>query len=758
MAPPRAVRTRLERGRRHLTPSVAATAAASARGPLPSFESAARGAPPPDPEALGPVGPLPAAAPPRPASGAAPRARQPRRSERGRPTRARGRWRPLSGRVPAAPGPRSGPAAGAAMGKKHKKHKAEWRSSYEDYADKPLEKPLKLVLKVGGSEVTELSGSGHDSSYYDDRSDHERERHKEKKKKKKKKSEKEKHLDDEERRKRKEEKKRKREREHCDTEGEADDFDPGKKVEVEPPPDRPVRACRTQPAENESTPIQQLLEHFLRQLQRKDPHGFFAFPVTDAIAPGYSMIIKHPMDFGTMKDKIVANEYKSVTEFKADFKLMCDNAMTYNRPDTVYYKLAKKILHAGFKMMSKERLLALKRSMSFMQDMDFSQQAALLGNEDTAVEEPVPEVVPVQVETAKKSKKPSREVISCMFEPEGNACSLTDSTAEEHVLALVEHAADEARDRINRFLPGGKMGYLKRNGDGSLLYSVVNTAEPDADEERARGTARGTALGSRLPLTARHVRVAEEETHPVDLSSLSSKLLPGFTTLGFKDERRNKVTFLSSATTALSMQNNSVFGDLKSDEMELLYSAYGDETGVQCALSLQEFVKDAGSYSKKVVDDLLDQITGGDHSRTLFQLKQRRNVPMKPPDEAKVGDALGDSSGSVLDFMSMKSYPDVSVDISMLSSLGKVKKELDPDDSHLNLDETAKLLQDLHEAQAERGGSRPSSNLSSLSNTSERDQHHLGSPSRLSVGEQPDVTHDPYEFLQSPEPAASTKT
>ncbi|XP_014995169.1 bromodomain-containing protein 9 isoform X3 [Macaca mulatta] len=613
------------------------------------------------------------------------------------------------------------------MGKKHKKHKAEWRSSYEDYADKPLEKPLKLVLKVGGSEVTELSGSGHDSSYYDDRSDHERERHKEKKKKKKKKSEKEKHLDDEERRKRKEEKKRKREREHCDTEGEADDFDPGKKVEVEPPPDRPVRACRTQPgkggpletllvftarhSENESTPIQQLLEHFLRQLQRKDPHGFFAFPVTDAIAPGYSMIIKHPMDFGTMKDKIVANEYKSVTEFKADFKLMCDNAMTYNRPDTVYYKLAKKILHAGFKMMSK--------------------QAALLGNEDTAVEEPVPEVVPVQVETAKKSKKPSREVISCMFEPEGNACSLTDSTAEEHVLALVEHAADEARDRINRFLPGGKMGYLKRNGDGSLLYSVVNTAEPDADEE---------------------------ETHPVDLSSLSSKLLPGFTTLGFKDERRNKVTFLSSATTALSMQNNSVFGDLKSDEMELLYSAYGDETGVQCALSLQEFVKDAGSYSKKVVDDLLDQITGGDHSRTLFQLKQRRNVPMKPPDEAKVGDALGDSSGSVLDFMSVKSYPDVSVDISMLSSLGKVKKELDPDDSHLNLDETAKLLQDLHEAQAERGGSRPSSNLSSLSNASERDQHHLGSPSRLSVGEQPDVTHDPYEFLQSPEPAASTKT
>ncbi|NXF53636.1 BRD9 protein, partial [Oceanites oceanicus] len=498
-----------------------------------------------------------------------------------------------------------------------------------------------------------------------------------------------------------EEKKRKREKEQCDTEGETDDFDPGKKVEVEPPPDRPVRACRTQPAENESTPIQQLLEHFLRQLQRKDPHGFFAFPVTDAIAPGYSMIIKHPMDFGTMKEKIAANEYKSVTEFKADFKLMCDNAMTYNRPDTVYYKLAKKILHTGFKMMSK--------------------QAALLGDEDTAVEEPVPEVVPVQAETTKKSKKQNKEVISCIFEPEGNACSLTDSTAEEHVLALVEHAADEARDRINRYLPNSKIGYLKKNGDGTLLFSVVNSSDPEAEEE---------------------------ETHPVDLSSLSSKLLPGFTTLGFKDERRNKVTFLTSASTAPSMQNNSIFHDLKADEMELLYSAYGDETGIQCALSILSF--------------------------------QRRNIPVKPLDEVKVlpvlikeehklrntcpdsskqimvGESAGDSNASDLDFLSMKPYSDVSLDISMLSSLGKVKKELDHDDNHLHLDETTKLLQDLHEAQADRVGSRPSSNLSSLSNTSERDQHHLGSPSHLSVGEQQDMVHDPYEFLQSPETSNAT--
>ncbi|XP_072250484.1 bromodomain-containing protein 9 isoform X1 [Leuresthes tenuis] len=670
------------------------------------------------------------------------------------------------------------------MGKKHKKHKPEW-ITVGDFEDKALEKPLKIKLKVGGSEVTELSGSGHDSSYYDDRSDHERERHKDKKKKKKKKSEKDKdkYVDDEERRRRKEEKRKKREREQNEAEAaaataasatgpvepftlskslsiglepeekkkkkerfeiepEVDEFHPCVKVEVEQQGDRPVRSCRTQ-QENESTPRQQLLEHFLRQLQRKDPHGFFAFPVTDAIAPGYSSIIKHPMDFSTMKDKIRNNDYNTVTEFKADFKLMCDNAMVYNRPETVYYKAAKKLLHTGFKMMSKERLLALKRSMSFMQEMDFTQQAAILGDEDLAADLPPPETIPVPMESAKKSKKQPakdmKEVISYLFEPEGNACSLTDSTAEEHVLALVEHSADEARDRINRYMPNSKMGYLRKEPDGSLLYTVVNQLDPDAEED---------------------------ETHKVDLSSLSNKLLPGLTTLGFKDDRRHKVTFLSSAYNTQSLQKNSIFPDLQSDEIDMLYSAYGDDTGVQCALSIQDFVKGCGSVSKHWVDGLLDKMTAGDHLKAVNQIRLKRNIMLKP-DETKSsicdmqmsdGAGLGESS-SVLDFMSMKNYPDMSLDISMLNPLGKtVKKEPGNEDAHQHFEDADKLLQEFQEAQVDRVCSRPSSNLSSLSNASERDQHHLGSPSHLGVGDQSEMVHDPYEFLQSPEPEGTTNS
>lgn len=49
---------------------------------------------------------------------------------------------------------------------------------------------------------------------------------------------------------------------------------------------------------------------------RKDPSAFFSFPVTDLIAPGYSSIIKQPMDFSTMKDKVKKECYQSLDELK----------------------------------------------------------------------------------------------------------------------------------------------------------------------------------------------------------------------------------------------------------------------------------------------------------------------------------------------------------------------------------------------------------------------------------------------------------
>lgn len=91
--------------------------------------------------------------------------------------------------------------------------------------------------------------------------------------------------------------------------------------------------------------FQDLLFYLLRQLTKKDSQGFFAKPVSDLIAPGYSSIIAHPMDLSTIGKNITSGHYRNLGDFKADVKLMCDNAMKYNRVETIYYKSANKLWH-----------------------------------------------------------------------------------------------------------------------------------------------------------------------------------------------------------------------------------------------------------------------------------------------------------------------------------------------------------------------------------------------------------------------------
>ncbi|KAL0617603.1 Bromodomain-containing protein 7 [Plecturocebus cupreus] len=48
---------------------------------------------------------------------------------------------------------------------------------------------------------------------------------------------------------------------------------------------------------------------------------------------------------------------------------MCTNAMICNKPETVYYKAAKKVSHSGMKILSQERMKSLKQSIDVMADL-----------------------------------------------------------------------------------------------------------------------------------------------------------------------------------------------------------------------------------------------------------------------------------------------------------------------------------------------------------------------------------------------------
>ena len=77
--------------------------------------------------------------------------------------------------------------------------------------------------------------------------------------------------------------------------------------------------------------LRTLLEQAWEYLLDLDIHSFFAVPVTDLIAPGYSQAIAKPMDLSTMRLKTGKRRYKSLTDFGADVDLMLANCFEFNK-------------------------------------------------------------------------------------------------------------------------------------------------------------------------------------------------------------------------------------------------------------------------------------------------------------------------------------------------------------------------------------------------------------------------------------------
>ncbi|OEU19129.1 Bromodomain-containing protein, partial [Fragilariopsis cylindrus CCMP1102] len=57
----------------------------------------------------------------------------------------------------------------------------------------------------------------------------------------------------------------------------------------------------------------------------------------------FAIIQGKPMDFGTIKKKVLQNKYATLGSFVSDARLLCDNAMLYNPPDSIYWKTAREI-------------------------------------------------------------------------------------------------------------------------------------------------------------------------------------------------------------------------------------------------------------------------------------------------------------------------------------------------------------------------------------------------------------------------------
>lgn len=78
---------------------------------------------------------------------------------------------------------------------------------------------------------------------------------------------------------------------------------------------------------------------------RRDPSRLFAEPVSlDNVE--YHRVIKEPMDFQTIREKLLASQYPTLGSFMSDTKMLCINACVFNAADSLYAKTATQIYDA----------------------------------------------------------------------------------------------------------------------------------------------------------------------------------------------------------------------------------------------------------------------------------------------------------------------------------------------------------------------------------------------------------------------------
>ena len=80
----------------------------------------------------------------------------------------------------------------------------------------------------------------------------------------------------------------------------------------------------------------------------------FLHPVTDAEAPGYSAIVKKPMDLSTLRRKLDGRNFESLKAFLADLQLICDNCKLYNPDNSEIFRLGVELEKAYKRELAKK--------------------------------------------------------------------------------------------------------------------------------------------------------------------------------------------------------------------------------------------------------------------------------------------------------------------------------------------------------------------------------------------------------------------
>ncbi|KAF5370799.1 hypothetical protein D9758_001878 [Tetrapyrgos nigripes] len=253
-------------------------------------------------------------------------------------------------------------------------------------------------------------------------------------------------------------------------------------------------------------PLKEVLSKLLAQIKKKDDYAFFLHPVDVSQVSGYTDVVKHPMDFGTMTNKVNRGRYRSLEEFANDFRLVISNAKTFNPPGTIYYTEAERIDAWGSDHIAKAASTVIQYETDWNIEVDGDDNDPVNIEDDVEMSVPSPMDLDVPAPSAQSSAGPSRRSTRAPYKKPENANSskLSESIDSEgrlpgskDGLGAFPPGSDWAKTMLDLKLKGKKYKTKKERlrvekegpplcADGSIDYynmedpfSILSTLVPD---------------------------------------------------------------------------------------------------------------------------------------------------------------------------------------------------------------------------------------------------------------------------------------
>uniref|UniRef100_A0A0N5BAD6 Bromo domain-containing protein n=1 Tax=Strongyloides papillosus TaxID=174720 RepID=A0A0N5BAD6_STREA len=314
------------------------------------------------------------------------------------------------------------------------------------------------------------------------------------------------------------------------------------------------------------TPFQLFCNHILRKLSAKDPEEYFAYPVSSADAPEYDKIITNPMDFLTIRGKIESGLYKTIRDMENDVNLISENAMIYNAPTTIYYFAAIKLQGIAKYYFSEKYLEYLRVSLPFGRQVS---------HEEAGLKPPkVYPIIPPR-------NRNSQQLRHFIFDDDGKKFS----------------DLSNGNTKLTTEVPKlkGKLAFLD-NKNGATVLNVLS------DEHVGKTS---YTIGDLVGKLERGTPGLLTSYEPIALAK---------TPIGYFDY---------GPFTTFAPQYDSTWASMTKKDSDMFYNCYGSRENTGLAFQMMNTIKDCDESYIKIVNEMLDDITNGEHSKAMEEFKTK---------------------------------------------------------------------------------------------------------------------------------------